>query len=94
MSLGLNRRILALAVMAGLQGTMGTALAGNPPLLTASKQASVIDAPRPSTTTSPDVSAYGYARGPGWTAAQVKRMSAKRRNRCRNKAANKAKGAR
>ena len=31
--------------------------------------------------------AFGYSRGPGWTAAQVKRMAKKRRNQQRHKRA-------
>ena len=94
MSLGLNRRMLALSIAAGLSSSLGSALAGNPALNAPSKQISVIDAPRPSTTQSASVSAYGYARGPGWSAAQVKRMAKKRRNQNRNKLAHRTKGGR
>jgi hypothetical protein len=45
---------------------------------------------RESVTVSPAVGAYGYARGPGWTCAQVKRMATKRRNRARNKRAHRS----
>lgn len=37
-----------------------------------------------SSTISPD-SPYGYPNGPGWSAAHVKRMALKKRNRARNK---------
>lgn len=38
--------------------------------------------------------AYGYPQGPGWTAAHVKRMSQKRRNQQRHKAACRRSGGR
>ena len=94
MSLGLNRRMPALALAAGLSVSVGSALAGNPALGVPGKQISVIDAPRPSTTQSAFVSAYGYSRGPGWSAAQVKRRAKKRSNQTRNKLAHRAKGGR
>ena len=90
----INNRIIALAIAGALQGSVGAAMAGQSSIQAAGQTIAQRDAPRPSATQSPSVSAYGYSRGPGWSAAQVKRMATKRRNRSRNKTAHKAKGGR
>ena len=85
----MHKRILALAMVAGLQSVMGPALAGQSAICTGGVSMQSHLAPpatrRESSTKSAPVSEWGYATGPGWSAAHVQRMAAKRRNRARNK---------
>jgi hypothetical protein len=74
-------RMAALAAIAGLGNALGGSIAGQ------GYRAGAIVPTNEYTTISPDVSQWGYANGPGWTASHVKRMAMKRRNRARNKAA-------
>jgi len=83
----MRNRLLALAIVAGLSSSLGTALAGDPfmaPTVATSRLAP------PKTrfgSSTQQYSGYGYCRGPGWSAAHVKRMAKKARNRARNRAA-------
>lgn len=74
-------RMMAIAAAAGLANSVGGAMAGF------SRLSAYEEHVRKSTTVSPDVSQWGYAKGPGWSAAHVKRMSAKKRNRARHRLA-------
>ena len=88
------KRVLGIALAAGLMGSVGHALAGGgiTPAVTGSSYSRAL--PTPSRSSSADVSESGYQNGPGWTVAQVKRMAKKRRNQNRNKREHRAKGGR
>lgn len=85
----MHKRILALALVAGLQSSIGSALAGQSAICANGFSMQSHLAPpathRESSTKSAPVSEWGYALGPGWSVAHVRRMAAKRRNRARNK---------
>ena len=86
----MRNKILALAVAAGLQVSLGGALAGQNDLGIINSISTPRLAPpatRRGTATRSAYTDYGYASGPGWSAAHVKRMATKRRNRQRNKSA-------
>ena len=87
----MQKRLMALALAAGLQASLGQAMAGQSELGMVNSISTPRLAPpatrRASSTHSAQVSAWGYASGPGWSVAQVKRMATKRRNRARNKQA-------
>ena len=83
-------RMAALAAIAGLGNAIGAPLAGT----NGARPGVILPTSERSTTVSPYVSQWGYANGPGWSAAHVKRMALKRRNRARNKAAHRKVSAR
>jgi len=93
----MRNRLLAVAIAAGLSASMGSVLAGQSELgLVHSVSAPRLAPPatrRASSTHSAYVSPWGYASGPGWSCAQVKRMAKKRRNQARNKSAHRARAA-
>lgn len=88
MSLGLGKRAMALALLGASLGMSSHFMpALTPPQLVSQRARQPVRHVGRGV-----VMAHGYASGPGWTAAQVKRMSKKRRNVARNKRA--CKGAR
>ncbi len=79
-------RMAALAAIAGIGNAFGGSIAGQGSIMNGYRAGAIVPT-NESTTISPNVSQQGYANGPGWNAAHVKRMAMKRRNRARNKAA-------
>lgn len=84
---GSMMRMAALAAIAGLGNALGGSIAGQGSIMNGYRSGSILPTNEASTTVSPNVSQWGYANGPGWYAAHVKRMAKKQRNRARNKAA-------
>ena len=86
----MRNKLLAAAIIAGMQASMGYALAGNGSMDVVSAVSTPLLAPpvtRRGSATRSAYTDYGYPSGPGWSAAHVKRMATKRRNRQRNKSA-------
>lgn len=86
----MRKNILGLAVAAGLAMSMGSALAGQQSLaIKSTYQATKLAPPatKQASRTHSAYSPYGYTNGPGWSAAQVKRMARKSRNQRRNRVA-------
>ena len=81
---GSMMRMAALAAIAGLGNALGGTMVG--PGFKSAYSAGKLHPETTSTTISPNTSPWGYANGPGWSAAHVKRASIKARNRARNKA--------
>jgi hypothetical protein len=79
-------RMAALAAIAGLGNALGGSVAGQGSIMNGYRAGAIVPT-NEYHTISPNVSQWGYANGPGWTAAHVKRVATKRRNRARNKAA-------
>ena len=88
----MRKKLLAAAIIAGMQSSMGYALAGNGSMDVVTSISTPRLAPpatRRGSATRSAYTDYGHASGPGWSAAHVKRMATKRRNRQRNRAAHK-----
>ena len=86
----MRNSLIAVALAAGLQASMGSAVAGHSridPFSSISVRLSPPATRTASKTHSADVGVFGYSRGLGWSVAHVKRIAAKRRNVARNKAA-------
>ena len=85
----MRNRILALAIAAGLASSLGNALGGSAGMNMAPSVATSHLAPPKTRSNSRtyQYSGLSYCRGPGWSAAHVKRMAKKASNRARNKAA-------
>ena len=84
------KRLIAMAIASGLTASIGSAITGQNELMVKHGYAQPRLAPpatRRGSRTQSAESPFGYPSGPGWTAAQVKRMAKKRRNQNRNRKA-------
>lgn len=76
----MRNRILALAVASALYSSLGNALAGNPDINVGIAASRLAPPKTRAESRTQQYSGLGYCRGPGWSAAHVKRMAKKERN--------------
>lgn len=78
----INTRLMVASIMAAASSGIGA-------LANSAQAIPIVSRPQSSqvrrSTSNPTYTTFGYASGPGWTAAQVKRMAKKRRNKIMNK---------